>query len=359
MFGKLWQRWFERPRGHPHPSTDGEVNLQPDLDEVTIALFLQFLEAAFHGWNEEQLLELLGNLSGLMTLKSWEEWLPKYGSKLLAAPEPDLETAEQLLKLSQVGCGAVGEIAGDIGRSLFFRHRLRVEETLIPAPEAEAAFSEGNNQAQSGDFVAAIASFDRAIALDADFYQAWANRGFALNALARYPEALASYDEALMIQPNFYPAWLNRGVSLKNLGRYQAALICYARAIELDATEHLAFANRGFVLFQLQRYEEALASYEEAIALEPKRAKTWMGRGETLMAMEDYLEAIISFDRALEIKPKMHSAWTERGRCLFLLGRYAEAISSFDKALALQPDETAISHRQQAIDALKAGEGLF
>ncbi|GAB4296911.1 MAG: hypothetical protein Fur0025_34720 [Oscillatoriaceae cyanobacterium] len=359
MLGKLWHRWFERPKGHPQPSADGEVNLQAELDEVTIALFLQFLEAAPHGWNEAQLLELLGNLSGLMTLKSWEEWLPKYGSKLLAAPEPDLQIGEQLLNLCQVGCGAVGEIAGDIGRSLFFQQRGGVEETMMPGPEAAAAFSEGNNQAQSGDFAGAIVSFDRAISLDPDFYQAWANRGFALNGLARYAEALASYDEALMIQPNFYPAWLNRGVSLKNLGRYEAALICYDRAIELDATEHLAFANRGFVLFHLQRYQEALASYEQAIAIEPKRAKTWMGRGETLMAMEDYLEAIVSFERALEIKPKMHSAWIERGKCLFLLSRYAEAISSFDKALALQPDDSAINGRQQAIDALKAGEGMF
>ncbi|WP_375338596.1 tetratricopeptide repeat protein [[Phormidium] sp. ETS-05] len=49
----------------------------------------------------------------------------------------------------------------------------------------------------------------------------------------------------------------------------------------------------------------------------------------------------------------------KRGKCLFLLGRYAEAISSFDKALALQPDDSAMNGRQQAIDALKAGKGMF
>ncbi|MBC6424372.1 MAG: tetratricopeptide repeat protein, partial [Hormoscilla sp. SP12CHS1] len=53
----------------------------------------------------------------------------------------------------------------------------------------------------------AIASYDKAIEIKPDDYEAWNNRGKALYQLSRYDEALASYDKAIEIKRDDYEAW--------------------------------------------------------------------------------------------------------------------------------------------------------
>jgi tetratricopeptide (TPR) repeat protein len=48
----------------------------------------------------------------------------------------------------------------------------------------------------------AIASYDKAIQIKADFYQVWVRRGWTLAQMGRYQEALDSVDKALQIAPN-------------------------------------------------------------------------------------------------------------------------------------------------------------
>ena len=355
MLRQIWQRWFGEEEAAKPGEPDRQNQEAPELDGANReALFAQVLEAAAHDWNEAQLEELLKNLSGLMTAQQWAAWLREYGQRLLAAPEPDEEIALKLVKLSQVGCGFVGEVAGEVGRRLLAeKHGIATSGSEPLDPETEGWFMKGNKFFHAGAFEKAIACWDKAIALKADFHQAWTNRGLALNSLGRYQEALDSYDRALTVKPEFYAALLDRGVALKNLGRYEAALACYEHALTLQPDSHLAFANRGVVLGKLGRIEEALESYDRAIALEAKRAKTWVYRGQTLMDIESYLEAIASFDEALEIKPQMQLVWILRGKALYNIDRFAEAILSFDKALDIGPDQEAQQYRRDAIDILK------
>jgi len=41
--------------------------------------------------------------------------------------------------------------------------------------------------------------------------------------LARYSEAVISYDKAIAVNPDFADAWYNRGIALEKLGRYSEA----------------------------------------------------------------------------------------------------------------------------------------
>ena len=66
----------------------------------------------------------------------------------------------------------------------------------------------------SQEYEAAIASFDGAIDIEADDYNAWFNRGIALDRLGHYNAAAASYARAIEIQPENERAWFHRGESL-------------------------------------------------------------------------------------------------------------------------------------------------
>ena len=47
----------------------------------------------------------------------------------------------------------------------------------------------------------AVASYDRAIAINPGYADVWVLRGLALGELGRYKEAIASYDRAIAINP--------------------------------------------------------------------------------------------------------------------------------------------------------------
>ena len=66
-----------------------------------------------------------------------------------------------------------------------------------------------------GRHAEALASFDKAIAINPDDAYTWNFRGVALHGLGRYAEAVGSYDRALAINPGYTEVKQNRKMALK------------------------------------------------------------------------------------------------------------------------------------------------
>ena len=78
--------------------------------------------------------------------------------------------------------------------------------------------------------------YDEAIKIYSSF-NAWYNKGLALNKLGRYDEAIKAYDEAIRLDPNYAYPWYNRGRTLKLLGRTTEADAAFAKTRELVYTD--------------------------------------------------------------------------------------------------------------------------
>ena len=199
-------------------------------------------------------------------------------------------------------------------------------------------FNEGNTLHELQKYEEAIASFDKAIAIKPDYYEAWHNRGVALSELQRYEEAIASYDKAIVIKPDYHETWDGRGFALGQSKKYMEAIASWNKVIAIKPDHHEAWANRGATLERLQKYTEAIASYDKAIAIKPDYHLAWHGRGFALGELQRYEEAIASYDKAIAIKADKDEAWYNRGVALGELQRYEEAIASYDKAIVIKPD---------------------
>src|SRR6478672_5582707 len=69
------------------------------------------------------------------------------------------------------------------------------------------------------------------------------HHGNALKAVGRHGEALDSYDRALAIESRYADAWANRGMSLMALDRRADAVASFRRALELQPGHALASFN--------------------------------------------------------------------------------------------------------------------
>ncbi len=97
----------------------------------------------------------------------------------------------------------------------------------------------------------AIASYDQALKIKLDYYEALNNRGNALFNIGRIQEEIASYDQALKIKLDYHEAWYNRGIALDKLDKYEGAIFSYDQALKFKSDYYEAWYNRGIALFNL------------------------------------------------------------------------------------------------------------
>jgi tetratricopeptide (TPR) repeat protein len=100
--------------------------------------------------------------------------------------------------------------------------------------DADGAYNRGVRARVARDWPAAVAAFRQALALRADFADAWNELGYALRNQGRYPESLDAYHEALRLRPAFPEALEYLGEAYVKLGRLDDARRVLDRLRPLD-----------------------------------------------------------------------------------------------------------------------------
>ncbi|MFB2923207.1 CHAT domain-containing protein [Aerosakkonema funiforme] len=365
-------------------------------------LFMQLLEGVSHGWQQQRVLKFVADLEGRTTEEQWVTWLRGFGERLLLSPASNQELAIRMLQLADIGCGELGEVAGEIGSNLL--ERLDIQQPLqqmqinpygdaaLPVAENPVSFFPVNGEDETWDenepitidrlwqllqedanLAAQMAEIfdvpsadpqaiieaminhgsvegqsttdnnvedaDEDANADADEdAEFWFNQGLHELRSSDFAGAIASFDRVVEIKPDNYEAWYNRGEAQRYLGRYQEAVASFDRAMAIKPDRHETWYNRGLALFELGRLEDAIASFDRAIEIKPDQYEVWYSRGFSLFSVGRYEDAIANYDRAIVIKPDLHEVWYNRAIVLSNLGRLEEAIASYDRAIEIKHD---------------------
>jgi protein O-GlcNAc transferase len=192
--------------------------------------------------------------------------------------------------------------------------------------------------AQQKKFAAAVQFIGQALTLNPNFAPAHTNIGNALLELNRYDEALASYERALAIQADDSDTLNRRATALHALKRHEEALVSCDQALAIKSDFADAWNNRGNALLDLGRHEEALASYDHALQIDPRNPEALNGRGNTLRSLDRHDEALASYDEALATRPDFAVVLNNRGTELRYLNRHEEAAETLERLLGVDPD---------------------
>ncbi|MEG5055823.1 MULTISPECIES: CHAT domain-containing tetratricopeptide repeat protein [unclassified Microcoleus] len=370
MFRQIWQRilnlWQQIQRRFRKPVPPAPKPTPIRTFGEYEQKFLQLLEGVEQGWSRG---DIKGFLIGCKIKDAeWENWLQEFGDRLLVSPETHLELGGRMVRLGEMNCGKISEVAGKTGRQLLPQESLnptpveessqirediqelpeKTEETgFFPvsggvaesieieiSQEAEELYNQGVDRYYAGDLEGAIAAFEKALEIDAKYYLAWNGLGKTLKDLGRYIEAIAAYEKALEIYPTNSLIWELLGATLNYLHHYNEAITAYNKALEIDPRLYHAWYNLGNTLIKLNRNIEAIAAYEKALEIKPKDYHTWQLLGIILNHLRRYNEAIAAFEKALEITgDQQRMAWLHRGWAFFNSGRYIEAIQNWDEGL--------------------------
>ena len=193
---------------------------------------------------------------------------------------------------------------------------LRVDDKLD-----EAYFLKGRLYLETQDTVTAVSSFQTAIEVNPNRYDAFIQLGL-LYASAHDDLALEYFNTARAIRPNSIEAIYDQAIFLQEhgqgeQGRYRAALELYDRILFLDETNASAAFNKGFVFLEyLNQYDSAEFWFDQAIVRLPYYHQAHYNRGLCLESQGKMDAALSAYNSALELEPAYTPAALAKGRVL-------------------------------------------
>lgn len=221
-----------------------------------------------------------------------------------------------------------------------------------PPPHTEAAVDRllrGLNELQQGNWTAAIAEFDRALALDPDYAEAYLQRGYARRQLGDSEAAFQDFSEAIARNPTDPNAYFYRGlIDHENRRDSLSALLDLSEAIALDPDFGDAYLVRGDAQAALGNWNGAIADYNRALRRGGSPFLVYLGLGNARLHLEDWQGALAAYDRAIALRETAPpSATTARDAALAYynrgvvwaeLGNAEAALRDFSQAIDRDPD---------------------
>jgi protein O-mannosyl-transferase len=171
--------------------------------------------------------------------------------------------------------GLLAAFAGLVGRQsrIYHDRETLFRATLVHNPAAWMAHNNLGRELlnEKARLPEAIACFERAIALRADYFEAHNNLGLALSQTGRPHEALPHLEVAIRLKPRSPEAHNNLGIALVGAGRGEAAVGAFATAARLNPTLPNLRENWAKALRVVGRETEAAAQFAEAARLRAMR----------------------------------------------------------------------------------------
>jgi tetratricopeptide (TPR) repeat protein len=157
-----------------------------------------------------------------------------------------------------------------------------------------------------------------------------------------YPAAKADFARAVAAAPGFRDAWLYLGHTNVALGRYASAVHDFRQV------EKLGLASAA-VRYDLQTAEDA--------SLYGLKAVRAFQKGYDLAQQGHLHQAEVQFALAVSLSPAYEQAWDWVGRVHYQLGEYASAAVAYHQALQLDPQDAAAKYWYAQAEAKASGSG--
>ena len=119
-------------------------------------------------------------------------------------------------------------------------------------------------QNQQNNLVKAIASYDRAIAINPNYAPLWRDRGLAFNQQQDYTQGIESLTKASKIAPQDRATWIGLATAWDTVGQDTKALTALDRALEIQPQNVDAWSQKGLIYTKNAQYNEACETYRQS-----------------------------------------------------------------------------------------------
>lgn len=181
--------------------------------------------------------------------------------------------------------------------------RVGESEQRIPS-EARKAFNEGLKFRDKDEPLKALESFNRAVGLYREYYQAFSERGDVNVSQRKLEEAAADFDRALKINAHYGPALRGSGYCKLEKREFADAIELFEKSVSNDPNNANTHLLLGIANLELDRRESAREALQKALSFDTQpvpRAHIYLAN---LYARErQYLRAADELHKYIEADP--------------------------------------------------------
>jgi tetratricopeptide (TPR) repeat protein len=225
-------------------------------------------------------------------------------------------------------------------RAQQFDHAIAwIERAIRQNPKTDYLSNLGNALQQAGRLDDALQVFDKTIQRKPDDPLLWCRLAAILVALGRNAEALLSFQHALKLDPQHWQAAYHCGELLHGSERFEEALSYFNRCDEWRPDHVRTLQARARCLRALKRFEECLTENQRAHALDPADPISCNNVGNALLSLDRPDEALQWFDKALALQPNSNEVLRNKASALVQLVRFDDAIVIYERVVAIDPND--------------------
>lgn len=179
---------------------------------------------------------------------------------------------------------------------------------------------------------------DEALKINMYLDKAYFFKGINFLELGDTAKAISSFQTAVEVNPENYDAYVQLGIL--NFKRNPVLAEQYFKnALDIKPGSIEVMYNLGLLYQDNLKLNEALRMYQQLSEMYPKFRESYFNMGYIHMEnLNMYKEAIKYFTMAIKADSTYYAAYYNRGRCYELLGDVINAEKDFRKALQIKPD---------------------
>ncbi len=209
------------------------------------------------------------------------------------------------------------------------------EQKTSPAIEL---FSKGMELLLRKEYLNALSYFEKTVAQDPNFAEAWVNISSCNGYLERWEETIQACRRAINIQSDLMVAYENLAGACGNLGRWTEAVDVYKQAIRIKPDYPNLYAGLCRAYSNLGLYDDALRSGRQALRIKPDFAEAYCHLGRAYGDLGRHQKAIEACLEAIRLKPDYAEAYFNLGVVYGDQGRYLEEVEAYKEAIRIESD---------------------
>jgi len=217
--------------------------------------------------------------------------------------------------------------------------------SLDPAlPEVDVTV--GETLLATGRAKEAVQAFRRALAANADDFQALLGLGRASDSAHEDSQAEAAFRKAIVLQPSSFAAYNQLGGFFADRGRWTDAAAMFRKAASLAPDSYRALSNLGGVSTMSCDFDAALDAYGKALALRPDYPSALSNLGLTQLWMGRYSEAVASLELAARYAPNDYRIQANLGDAYHAVHeKEAKAAEAWVRSIALAREQLRLNSK--------------
>lgn len=205
-------------------------------------------------------------------------------------------------------------------------------------------FNNGVKAHNNGDYYTALICYDKCIALNDQYANAYYYRALVYSHKKDYEKMIADCNKASELDTKYTGECNNTiGLGMHAQGKFKEAIPYYEKAIK-NATDEKSKArmhyNLAWTYDKLMDNKNKLAQFEKAIELQPDVViyQYQVGRSKFDVGGEVYKTAVDNFTKVIQLDPRNQDGYTERATWYMTFQQFDKALVDLKKAQELGAD---------------------